>query len=109
MYDYNNMNIDYDNIKEYYKYVTDKEQNWTCIGLTPKAGQYEGVVYRYGKVTIPKEEDVLPDGSLPWQFEWEIMDSNGLDRDKFGDEFFQLIGSILQDIILNGDTKNAND
>ena len=37
------------------------------------------------------------------------MDSNGLDRDKFGDEFFQLIGSILQDIILNGDTKNAND
>jgi|TARA_B100001778_G_C18194535_1_gene452792 hypothetical protein len=84
-----------DNIKDRYTFVTDNENPWTCIGV--KGGKYEGVVYKYGKVTLPEQEN--EDGSLPFKFDYDIVDPNGLDRDFFGDDFVQLMGDILLDII----------
>jgi hypothetical protein len=84
------------NIKEMYKFVENKEKTWTGIGLTEQAGKYQGVVYRYGKVSV-KENKEKTEASL--QFEWDMLDSNGLPKEMIGDDFFKLIGDILQDII----------
>ena len=36
---------------------------------------------------------------MPFQFEYDIVDSNGLIREHFNEEFFTLIGDILVDIM----------
>jgi len=82
-----------------YKFVTDADQKWQCVGLTEKAGLYQGVVYRYGKVSIPRTEELTEEGDLPFRFEYDILDSNLVPRESFNDEFFELIGDILVDII----------
>ena len=87
-----------ENIQEYFKYVTDKEQQWTAIGLTEKAGEFQGVVYRYGTIVPPKETDEGQD-KVPFKFEWEVLDSNGLPKERFNENFFRLIGDILVHII----------
>ena len=38
-------------------------------------------------------------GTLPFRFEYDILDSNLIPRESFNDEFFELIGDILVDII----------
>ena len=85
-------------IREMYTYVENKEKTWTGIGLTEKAGKYQGVVYKYGKVDIKEDEE---NDSATLQFEWDMLDSNGLPKEMIGDDFFNLIGDILQDIIRN--------
>ncbi len=81
-------------IEKKYKLVQNKDAKWQGIGLTKEAGFYQGVVYKYGKVT-PHEEN----GKLRLQFEWQILDSNGLGKEYFKDDFFNLIGDILYDIM----------
>ena len=81
-------------IEKKYKLVQNKDAKWQGIGLTEEAGFYQGVVYKYGKVT-PHEED----GKLRLQFEWSILDSNGLGKEHFNDDFFNLIGDVLYDIM----------
>ena len=88
-------------IREKYTYVTDESKQWQCIGLTEKAGFYQGVVYRYGKVSIPQTEEMTEEGDLPFRFEYDIVDSNGLEQEWFQEDFFKLIGDILVDIITN--------
>ena len=81
-------------IKKKYKLVQNKDAKWQGIGLTEDAGFYQGVVYRYGKVTPIEEND-----KLRLNFEWQILDSNGLGKEHFNDDFFNLIGDILYDIM----------
>jgi len=81
-------------IEKKYTFVENKGAKWQGIGLTKEAGFYQGVVYRYGKVT-PIEEDE----KLRLQFDWEILDSNGLGKEYFKKDFFNLIGDILYDIM----------
>ena len=81
-------------IEKKYKLVQNKDAKWQGVGLTKEAGFYQGVVYKYGKVT-PHEED----GKLRLQFEWSILDSNGLGKEYFKDDFFNLIGDVLYDIM----------
>lgn len=83
-------------IKEKYKFVTDETQEWQCIGIV--GGKYDGVIYRYGKVSLP-EGDLEGSDELPLTFEWEIVDSNGLPKEMLEDDFYDLIGDILCDII----------
>ena len=85
----------FDNIKDRYTYVTDNKENWQCVGV--RGRRYDGVVYKYGKVTIPEKEN--PDGTLPFRFEYNIIDNVGIPREEFGEEFFTLIGDILVEII----------
>ena len=58
-------------------------------------------MYRYGKVSIPQTEEMTEEGDLPFRFEYDIVDSNGLEQEHFGEAFFKLIGDILVDIITN--------
>ena len=95
------------NMNEYYTYVENKDKSWTGIGLTEKAGMWQGVVYEYGKVSIIEDEK---NDSASLQFEWNLLDSNGLGKECFDDDFFNLIGDILQDLIKdNIDEGSFND
>ena len=80
-----------ENIKNRYTYVTQEGQNWTCLGI--KGGKFDGVIYKYGRVTVAEEED--EEGNLPFRFEYDIVDPNGLFRESFDEEFFTLFGDIL--------------
>ena len=83
------------NIKDSYQYFARIDDTWTSIGI--RGGKFDGVVYKYGKVTLPEEE--TPEGDLPFKFEYDILDPNGLSREQFNNEFFTIIGDILVDII----------
>lgn len=95
-----------------YKFVENKDKTWSGIGLTEEAGKYQGVVYEYGKVAIVENEEKT-EASL--QFEWDMLDSNGLPKESIKDDFFELAGKILEDIIrkqIDGEELqyvNAND
>ena len=84
-------------IKDKYTFVENKDAKWQGIGLTEAAGKYQGIVYRYGKVSFGKKED--KNGNLPLHFEWDVLDSNGLPKESIKDDFFELAGKILEDII----------
>jgi len=81
-------------IEEQYVFVTTESQEQTCIGI--KEGKYAGVVYKYGDVGLGEE---LPDGTMPLKFKFDILQSNGIQRDEFNDEFFKLAGDILVNVI----------
>ena len=79
-----------------YKYVENKDKTWTGIGLTEEAGKYQGVVYRYGEVKVVENEEKT-EASL--QFEFDVLDSNGLPKEMFDDDFYKVIGDVLTDIL----------
>ena len=81
-------------IRDKFVYVTTKEQDQTLIGI--KEGKFAGVVYKYGKVGFGDEN---PDGTKPLQFQYNIVDNNGIQREQFGEDFFTLIGDILVEVI----------
>ena len=85
------------NIKDRYVFVTDNKDNWQCIGI--RGGQFDGVIYKYGKITIPEPplEDIEKDLTL--KFDYDILSTNNLPAEWFGEEFFNLIGDILVDIL----------
>ena len=88
-------------VRDKFVYVESKSQNQTCIGI--KGGKFAGVVYKYGKVSFGKEED--ENGNLPLQFQYDIVDNNGIPRESFGDDFFNLIGDILV-LVMEEQTKD---
>ena len=49
------------------------------------AGKYQGVVYKYGKVSFGEKED--KNGNLLLHFEWQVLDSNGLPKEMMGEDF----------------------
>jgi len=95
-------------IRDQYVFITNKDENMQCIGI--RKGKFEGVVYKYGKVSLGEE---TKDGNLPFKFEYDILDNNMIPREEFDDEnFFKLLGDILVDIIdkqENLNIGNAND
>ena len=82
------------NIKEMYTYITTKSEDMQCIGI--KEGKFHGVVYKYGKVSFGEENE---NGQLTFSFEFDILDNNLLPREEFGEDWTNLIGDILVDII----------
>ena len=87
-----------------YSFVTKKDDDQTSIRI--ESGRFENVIYNYGKVTIPQNEN--EDGTMPFRFEFNILDNAGIPRQEFEEEFFTIIGDILVDIIENEDY-NASD
>ena len=55
------------------------------------------VCYTFDKCL--EEDNLNEDGTLPFRFEYTIIDNVGIPRDNFDEEFFTLIGDILVDII----------
>ena len=74
--------------------------NQTCIGLTEKT-DYSGVVYKYGKVTLPDESSLSENKHLNLKFDYDILDTNGISKEILeGKEFHKLIGDILYHVII---------
>ena len=82
--------------------------NQTYIGLTSET-DYHGVVYRYGEVTLPDESKLDANNNLNLKFKYDILENNGIPREKFGDEFFKLIGDILYHIIITQAEDNTSE
>ena len=80
---------------------SDAHPNQTCIGLTSET-DFHGVIYKYGKVTLPEEiiEGEVEKKGLPFKFEYDIIENNGIPKEKFGDDFMKLIGDVLLHIII---------
>jgi hypothetical protein len=84
-------------IKDRYMFVSRKDEDFASIMI--KDGKFKDVIYNYGKVSIPEEKKINEDGTLPFRFEYTIIDNVGIPRENFGEDFFTLIGDILVDII----------
>ena len=79
---------------------SESHPNQTCIGLTDKT-KYNGVVYKYGKVTLPDESTLSADKHLNLKFDYDILDTNGISKEILqGKEFHKLIGDILYHVII---------
>ena len=78
-------------------FVSREDEDFASIMI--KDGKFKDVIYNYGKVSIPEEDNLNEDGTLPFRFEYNIIDNVGIPRDNFDEEFFTLIGDILVDII----------
>ena len=90
---------------------SDAHPDQTCIGLTGET-DFHGVVYKYGKVTLPEElasEEEIEKSGLPFKFEYDIVDNNGWKQEDFKEDFFELIGDILVDIITTEEPYVDND
>ena len=83
-------------IKSKYTFVSKKGDTWANVCITE--GKFKDVIYNYGKVSVKSEKENA-DGTLPFRFEYSIIDNASLKREEFGEEFFTLIGDILVDII----------
>ena len=84
-------------IKDRYMFVSQEDEDFASIMI--KDGKFKDVIYNYGKVSIPEEDNLNDDGTLPFSFEYTIIDNVGIPRENFGEDFFTLIGDILVDII----------
>ena len=78
-------------------FVSGDDEDFASIMI--KDGKFKDVIYNYGKVSIPEEDNLNEDGTLPFSFEYTIIDNVGIPRETFGEDFFTLIGDILVDII----------
>ena len=76
-------------------FVSQKDAKFASVMI--KDGKFKDVIYNYGKVSLPEEED--EHGNMPFRFEYNIIDNVGIPREEFGEEFFTLIGDILVKII----------
>ena len=83
-----------------YTFVVKEDDDNVSVCITD-GGKYHGVVYKYGVVSVPEKEN--PDGTLPFRFEYDIVDNYDVPKEEFNDDFFNLIGDILVHIIENDD------
>ena len=83
-------------IKSKYTFVSQEGDTWANVCI--REGKFRNVIYNYGKVSVNSEEE-NGDGTLPFRFEYSIIDNASLQREEFGEDFFMLIGDILVDII----------
>ena len=81
-------------IIEMYTYITTKNEDMQCIGI--KKRKFHGVVYKYGTVSLGEETEK---GEMPLKFNFDILDNNLIPKEDFNEEFFDLIGDILVDIM----------
>ena len=82
---------------ENYTYVSRGQEQWASIMITK--GEYEGVIYQYGRVSVAKKEN--EDGTMPLSFDYNVIDQNVHDKDKLDNspEFKNTLGDILVEIL----------
>ena len=88
-----------------YTFVAKEDDDLASVCITDH-GKYHGVVYKYGVVSVAEKEN--ENGTLPFRFEYDIVDNYGVSKEEFGEEFFSLIGDILVHIIENQE-ESVND
>jgi len=77
------------------------ENATTNVDIRVNSGEYSGVVYNYGKVSVEEDED---NDQAYLLFEYDIVDSNGFELLESDDKFKNHIGDILTTIMV----KNMN-
>ena len=87
-----------------YSFVTNPKRD--LQGIAIKQGKYFGVIYEYDKVTFGKvdDEELLlnknKNGEVILSFGYNVLDSYGFKQKDFeNDEFVNLLGNILVDVI----------
>tara|TARA_B100000513_G_scaffold191702_1_gene117297 strand:- start:479 stop:772 length:294 start_codon:yes stop_codon:yes gene_type:complete len=82
---------------ENYTYVSRGQEQWASIMITK--GEYEGVIYQYGRVSVAEEEN--EDGTMPLSFDYNVIDQNGHNKEKLDSsvEFKNILGDILVEIL----------
>ena len=60
-------------------------------------------------MTLPDESKLDANNNLNLKFKYDILENNGIPREKFGDEFFKLIGDILYHIIITQAEDNTSE
>tara|TARA_Y100000817_G_scaffold149132_1_gene116721 strand:+ start:203 stop:511 length:309 start_codon:yes stop_codon:yes gene_type:complete len=85
-------------IRDQYVFITtEKDTTTQYIGI--RKGRFEGVVYRYNEISTKENAN----GTLTLKFEYDIVDNNMIPKKEFdNDEFFNLLGDILVDVIDRG-------
>ena len=66
-------------------FVSREDEDFASIMI--KDGKFKDVIYNYGKVSIPEEDNLNEDGTLPFRFEYTILDNVGIPRENFGEDF----------------------
>ncbi len=101
-------------IENMYSFVTNPKRD--LQGIAIKQGKYFGVIYEYDKVTFGKINEIkdgfdiidgedLPlnrneNGEVILSFGYNVLDSYGFKQKDFeNDEFVNLLGNILVDVI----------
>jgi len=82
---------------ENYTFVSRGKEQWASIMLTN--GEYEGVIYQYGKVSVPEGED--ENGNMPLSFKYNVLDYNGHNEEDLetSKDFKNALGDILVEIL----------
>ena len=93
-------------MKGKYTFVAKEDDDLASICITDN-GKYHGVVYKYGVVSVAEKEN--EDGTLPFKFEYDIVDNYNIPREEFDGEFFRLIGDILVHIVENQESEDIYD
>ena len=75
-------------------------------------GEYEGIIYQYGKVSVAESED--ENGNMPLSFKYNIIDYSGHNQEDLESsvEFKNTLGDILVEILdeqLEADNLEYND
>jgi len=87
-----NSHTDQTKNKKRYVFVQKPDDDFTCIKIVE--GEYEDIIYKYGKVTFAKDEN--PDGALPMKFDYDII-VNPNKKDIGAQDFIDFIGDILME------------
>ena len=82
---------------ENYTFVSRDKDKWTSILITK--GDYEGVIYRYGRVSVAEKEN--DEGNLPLSFKFNVLDYNNHNEEELNAsvKFKDTIGDILVEIL----------
>jgi len=78
--------------REDYVFVEKPGQDFTALKLI--SGPFSSIVYKYGAVGFRPESEKRPDGSLPMQFDYVIIE-NDIEADCDSQEFINHVGDIL--------------
>ena len=78
--------------REDYVFVEKPEEDFTALKLI--SGPFSSIVYKYGAVGFRPESEKRPDGTLPMQFDYTIIE-NKIEADCDSQEFINHIGDIL--------------
>ena len=64
---------------------------------------------KYYKTQLPDESKLDANNHLNLQFKYDILENNGIPKEKFDEEFFKLIGDILYHIIITQSEDNTSE
>lgn len=80
-----------------YKYVENAEKK-LAIALTEEAGKYAGVIF-----TIDFENaqvtETLDNGDARFEFEYQIVNSNGMENLEADEDLAKIIGIVFSDVL----------